>query len=323
MRRKLLVLCGVALWCLSLPLPAAAEDFPSRPIRLVVPVPPGGGLDLVGRLIAQPVSERSGQAVVVDNRSGAATNVGSDAVAKARGDGYTILINTLPLVVNPSLFAKMSYNFQTDLTPVTLVCSTPLVLVVASKMPVSNVDELIQLAKKHPGKLTYASTGYGTNLHIAAELFKQLAAIDILHVPYQGVGQALTATLTGEVDISFVTPISVSSYTSSGKLKALAVTSAKRSTALPQLPTMAEAGVTGYDFTSWYGVLAPGTTPPTIIAALNKYFVEAARSPAVVERLGAEGADIVASSPEDFRRYLNAEYERWTKLLKQAGITPQ
>jgi len=297
-----------------------AVDFPSRPVRLVVPVPPGGGLDVLARALSMKMTELMGQTLVVDNRSGASTNIGSDIVAKAQGDGYTLLINTIPLVVNPTLFGKMPFDVEKDFAPVSLVAATPAVLVVNSAVPAKSIKELIALAKSKPGKLNYASTGSGTNLHVAAELFKNLSGTSIVHVPYQGVGQALTAVLAGESDMSFVVPITVMSYVSTGRLRALAITSAKRSAVLPDLPTIAEAGVPGYEFSSWYGILAPGTTPPSVVAALNGYIVKAARSTEVTERLTKEGAEVIAGTPEQFRSYLGNELKKWPAVLKSSGI---
>ena len=290
-------------FCLVAAAPVSSQEkpFPNRPIRIIVPVPPGGGLDVMARLLSQKMGELAGQPIVVENRSGAGTNIGSEFVAKSPGDGYTLLVNTLPLVVNPTLSAKMPFDVEKDLAPVSLVYKTPAVLVVGANVPVNSVKELIALAKSKPGKLNYASTGNGTNLHIAAELFKGLTGTYIVHVPYQGVGQALTAVLSGDVDMTFVTPITVTAYLNTGKLKALAVTGSTRSPALPDLPTLAEAGVPGYEFSSWYGVFAPGTTPPAIIATLNSYVVKATRSPEISEKLLKEGGEIVAGTPAELK----------------------
>jgi len=313
---------SLAAVCAILSAPAflLGKDFPTRPVRMVVPVPPGGGLDVLARALSIKMSELMGQTLVVDNRTGASTNIGSDIVAKAPGDGYTLLINTIPLVVNPTLFAKLPFDVEKDFAPISLVAATPAVLVVNSVVPAKSIKELIALAKSKPGKLNYASTGNGTNLHVAAELFKHLSGTSIVHVAYQGVGQALTAVLGGESDMSFVVPITVMSYVSTGKLRALAITSAKRSPVLPDIPTIAEAGVPGYEFSSWYGILAPGTTPPNVVASLNSYIVKAARSPEVTERLTREGAEVIAGTPEQFKAYLRSEMAKWPAVLKSTGI---
>lgn len=301
-------------------LAATAQSYPTRPVRLIVPFPPGGSLDVVARPLAAKMSELMGQQVVVDNRSGASGNVGSEFVARAAPDGYTALINTLPLVVNPSMFSKMPFDVTRDLAPVSLLASAPFVLVVHPSVPVKTVKELVALAKSRPGKLNYASAGNGTNLHIAAELFKNLTATDIVHVPYKGGGPALTAVLAGESDLSFLSVIAAAPYIKAGRMRGIAVTTTRRSAVLPELPTVAEAGVKGYEFASWFGILVPAGTPQPIIAALNGYITKALRSPELQERLGREGTDIIASTPEELGAHLKAELARWAKVIKQAGI---
>jgi tripartite-type tricarboxylate transporter receptor subunit TctC len=282
-----------------------------------VPVPPGGIVDVVVRVLGQKMTEVMGQSVVVDNRPGASTNIGTEIVARAPGDGYTLLSNSLPLVVNPSLFPKLPFDIEKDLTPVSLVASAPYVIAAHPSVPANSVKELIALAKTKPGMLKYASAGNGTNLHVAAELFKNLSGIDIAHVPYRGGGPALTAVLGGESDLSFLALVAVLPQLNAGRLRALAITSSERSPVKPDLPTVAEAGVPGYVFTSWVGILAPATTPGKIIAAINDYIVKAMRAPGVIERFAGEGADVIANSPAQFGAQIKSELVRWAKEVKE------
>ncbi|HXF65697.1 MAG TPA: tripartite tricarboxylate transporter substrate binding protein [Burkholderiales bacterium] len=302
------------------PLAAHAQNYPTRPVRLIVPFPPGGSLDVVARPLAAKMSELMGQQVVVDNRSGASGNIGSELVARAAPDGYTALINTLPLVVNPSMFSKLPFDVTRDLAPVSLLAAAPFVLVVHPSVPAKTVKELVALAKSRPGKMNYASAGNGTNLHIAAELFKNLTATDIVHVPYKGGGPALTAVLAGESDMSFLSVIAAAPYVKAGRMRGIAVTTTRRSAVLPELPTVAEAGVKGYEFASWFAILVPAGTPQSVIAALNGFITKALRSPELQERLGREGTDIIASTPEELGAHLKAELARWARVVKQAGI---
>ncbi|MFN7086758.1 MAG: Bug family tripartite tricarboxylate transporter substrate binding protein [Burkholderiales bacterium] len=299
---------------------AQAQGYPSRPVRMVVPFPPGGSIDVLARPLAQKMSELMGQQVVVDYRSGASGNIGTEITVRAPADGYTIMITTIPLVVNPSLYAKLPFDVARDLAPVSLVAASPFVLVVHPSVPVKSVRELIALAKAQPGKLNYASAGNGTNLHVAAELFKNLTKTNIVHVPYKGGGPALAAMLGGETDLSFLGVVPATPHIKAGKMRALATTGAKRAAVLPDLPTVAEAGVKGYEFASWYGVLAPAGTPANVINTLNDHIVRALRSSDLGERFAREGAEIIASSPAQFDAHLKAELARWARVAKEAGL---
>ena len=310
------VVCGL----ISVAGHAQVRDFPNRPIRVIVPSSSGGISDMVIRLIAPKLTEIMGQSVVVENRPGASTNIGTELTAHAAGDGYTLLINSLPLVVNPSLFSKLPFNVEKDLAPVSLIVAAPYVLVVHPSVPARTVNELIVLAKAKPGALHYSSGGNGTNLHIAAELFKNLSGIDINHVPYKGGGPALISVLGSETDLSFLSPVAVLPHISTGRLRALGITSSRRSPLLPELPTVAETGVAGFEFTAWVGVLAPAATPTRIVAMLNSYFLEALRSPSLIDHFAKEGIDIVASSPVQFGAQIKSDLVRWAKVVRQSGM---
>jgi len=296
---------------------AVAQTYPHKPVRVIVPVPPGGIVDVVVRVLGQKMSEVMGQSVVVDNRPGASTNIGTEIVARAPGDGYTLLSNSLPLVVNASLFPKLPFDVEKDLAPVSLVVTAPYVIVSHPSVPAKSIRELIALAKAKPGLVKYASAGNGTNLHVAAELFKNMAGVDIVHVPYRGGGPALTAVLGGESDLSFLALVAVLPQINAGRLRALAITSSARSPVVPNLPTVTETGVAGYEFTSWVGILAPATTPAIIVAALNGYIVRAMRAPGVAERFASEGAEVVANSPAQFGAQIKTELVRWAKVVKE------
>jgi len=301
---------------------AQERDYPSRPVRMIVPVPPGGIVDVVMRVVGQKMSEVMGQTLVIDNRPGATTNIGTEIVARAPADGYTLLSNSLPLVVNPSMFAKLPFDVEKDLTPVSLIAAAPYILVSHPALPAKSLKEMIALAKAKPGTIKYSSAGNGSNLHVAAELFKVMSGTDLVHVPYRGGGPALTAVLGNEAQLSFLSLIAVAPHVQAGKLRALGITSLKRSPVLPEVPTIDESGVTGYEFSSWVGVLAPGKTPRAIVSAIHGIIEKAARSPGMGERFATEGAEIVASRPEQFREYIHTELARWAKVVKETGMRP-
>ncbi len=299
---------------------AQTRDYPVRPVRIVIPTSPGGILDVVTRLMAPKMSELMGQSLVLDNRPGASTNIGSEIVARAPGDGYTLLANSQPLVVNPSLFSKMAFDVEKDLAPVTLLTAAPYVLVVHPSVPAHSIKELLALARAKPGALNYASGGNGTNFHIAIELFKNLSGAKLTHVPYKGGGMAMASVLGGETDITIPAVASALPQIRAGRLRALAITSTRRSPLLPQAPTVAEAGVPGYEFSAWVGVLAPAITPPALVTAINGYWVKAARSPEVAARLTNDGNDVVAGTPAEFAALIKTELPRWNKVIRDSGI---
>ena len=299
---------------------AQTKEFPTRPVRVVVPVPPGGSLDVMARILSPKWGELMGQNVIIDYRPGANTIVGSEHVARAPADGYTLLISTLPFVVNPSLYPKMPFDTERDFAPVSLLGSSPFVLVVHPSVPARSVKELIALAKAHPGKLNYSSAGNGSNLHVAAELFKNLTGTNIVHVPYGGGGPALIAILNGEAGVSFLSLVAVTGHVANGRMRALGLTRAKRSKAMPNLPTIAEQGVTDYEFGAWFGVYAPAATPAPVIKALNDAITRALRDPVVAERFDKEGAEIVGSSPDELAKHVKSELALWAKVVKSAGL---
>ena len=315
MLRRSLVL---SLLSFALALPAAAQT--GRPVRIVVPYPPGGSVDVVARVLAQAMTAAAGANVIVDNRPGASGNIGTELVARAAGDGTTILAQTLPFAVNPSLFRTVPYDPVKDFQPISVLASSPSILVVHPSVPAKSLKELTDLARTQPGKLNYSSAGNGTNLHIPAELMKSLARIDIVHVPYQGGGPAMTAVLSGEVQISFPNIVPAVPQIHANAIRPIAVTGTQRSSSLPDVPTMTEAGLPGYDFTTWWVIMAPGSTPAATVASLNQQVTQAMRSAPVVERMNKEGAEVVASKPEETGAFIRSEVTKWADVIKAAGI---
>ncbi len=300
--------------------PVCAQPYPNRPIRLIVPFPPAGGADVIARTIGQKLTEALGQPVVIDNRAGAGGIIGVGIAAKAAPDGYTLLMAPSgPMVVQPSLQAKLSYDPSKDFAPISQITTTPLILVVHPSLPVKSVKALIQLAKASPGTLNFASVGKGGSSHLAAEMFMMMTAINMVHVPYKGLSPSLTALLSGEVQLMFASP-AILPQVRSGKLRPLAVTSAKRSQALPEVPTIAESGVPGYETGSWYGMLAPAGTPRAIIDRLNREIVKILLEPELKKSLALEGAEPVGNSPGEFAEYIRLELARWARTIKQASI---
>lgn len=299
---------------------AQQRDFPQRPVRIVVPVPPGGSVDAVSRLLAPKMTDSLGQAVVIDNRGGASTNIGMEMVARAPADGYTLLANTLPLVANPALFPKLTFSPLKDFAPISLVVTGPSIIVAHPSVPVRNVKELIALAKARPGTINYSSSGAGTLTHLGAELFKYVTATNMVHVAYKGGGPALAAAMAGECDVTFQTPLAAAAQVKAGRLRALAVTSAQRLALMPEIPTVAESGYPNFEFQSWVGILAPAATPAPLVKLLNENIVKAARAPDVTDRFAREGADVVASTPEHFRKVIAAETAVWDKVIREMGI---
>jgi tripartite-type tricarboxylate transporter receptor subunit TctC len=322
MFRKCLIIFAAAFAVIAGP-HASAQSYPARAVRVIVPFAPGGSLDVVGRVVFDRMSQLMGQQVVMDFRPGASGSIGTELAARATPDGYTLLLNTLPLVVNPSLFRKLPFDVAKDLAPVSLIGSAPFVLVVHPSLPAKTVKDLVALAKAQPGKLNYASAGIGTNLHVAAELFKNLSKTDIVHIGYKGGGPALVATLSGETGLSFLSIPAALPHMQTGRLRALATTGAKRTPSLPNLPTVAEGGVPGYEFSSWWGVLAPAGTPANVIGTFQDYVVKAAKSPEVSKRFADEGVETIASTPEQFGAHIKRELARWAKVVKDNHIEPQ
>ena len=319
-KRLLALIALLLLAAASVAAEAQKQLFPTRPIRIIVPFPAGGSVDEAMRIFSPRLAEMTGQNVIIDNRPGAAGNLGTVIAARAAPDGHTILATTLPLVVNPGLYSNLEYDVMRDFTPVSLLAAAPFVMVVHPGVPAKSVREFISYVRARPGELNYASAGSGTNLHVAAELFKNLAKLKIVHVPYKGGGPALAAMLGGETQVSFIGILPAVQNIRSGRLRALGVTALKRSPGLPDLPTIAESGLPGYEFTSWYGVLAPRAVPAARAAALNGHFRNALRHAETEERFARAGADIIASSPQEFASHLRAELSKWEKVVREAGL---
>jgi len=300
--------------------PAQAQTYPAKALRLVVPFPPGGGTDIIARTLGDRMAADLGQPVIIDNRPGAGTMIGDDNIAKSAPDGYSLLIATFAHAVNPSLQTKVPFNTEKDFAPVALVGRSPNVLVVNPNKPFKNVADVLAFAKANPGKLTFGSFGNGTSAHLAGELFKNLARVDMVHVPYKGSAPALTDLLGGQIDMMFTTVASVAQYIKSNRLRALAVTSAQRSAAYPNLPTIAEAGVPGYAAESWYGIYVPAGTPAPIVARLNQSVHAAVKTEAFKSRIEEEGLMVSSGTPEELAKYVQAEEIRWAKVVKEAHI---
>jgi len=299
---------------------ATAQTYPERPVRLIVPWPPGGSVDTTARYIHEQLGKELGQPIVIDNRSGATGNIGTEAVARAKPDGYTLLINTITIATAPALFPSLPFDVAKDFAPISVVARAPHLLIVNNNVPAKSVRELVALLRASPGKLSYSSAGNGTNFHIAAELFKELSQTYALHVPYRGGGPALLDTISGQVDFSFPSLTAGLPQATAGRVRALAVTSAARSPAIPDLPTIAEAGLPGYEFTSWQLVLAPAGTPREIVARIHRGIVQTMKSPQVLERYAREGTIPMSTSPEEAAAFLKAEIARWTKIIRERGI---
>lgn len=297
-----------------------AQTYPDRPIRLVIPFPPGGGSDITGRTIAQKLGEALGQQVVADNRGGAGGNVGTDIVAKAVPDGYTICMALSgPFSINGSLLGKLPFDPLKDFALITLAGATPNLLVAHPSLAAHTVKELIALAKASPGKINFASSGLGTPAQLAGELFNTMAGVKLVHVPYKGASPALTDLLAGQVQLMFSTMPPSLPQVKAGKLKAIAVTSAKRSVTTPELPTIAEAGLPGFEAITWYGMAAPAGTPPAIVKKLNAEVVKLLHLPDVKERLLATGTEASGTTPEEFATYIKSETVKWAKVIKASG----
>jgi len=300
---------------------AAENTYPSRPVRLIAPFSAGGGVDIVARLVAQRLSEKWGQQVVVDNRTGATGIIGTDLAAHATPDGYTLLMgNAATHAVNVSLFKKLPYDAIRDFVPITLVGRVPEMLVVHPALPASSVQELIALAKSKPGELTFGSAGSGSPPHLAGELFQSLAKIRLVHIPYKGSAPALTDLIAGQINMYFSNILSAVPYVKGGRLRGLGVTSAKRSVVAPDIPAIAEAGLPGYEDYNWYGVLAPKGTPKAIVDKLHTDIVHVVKSTDVEDRLTKDGAEVIANTPAEFAKFIREEIQKYAQIIKQSGL---
>ena len=318
MRR--LALAAAAMLCLAGPIAHAAESYPQRPIRLIVSFGTGGSVDLVARLVGQKLSEAWHQQVVIDNRPGAGGNLSAEIAARAAPDGYTLYMSSASLVVNVSLYRKVGYDPVRDFSPVTLLASAQNVLVSHPALPAKSVSDLIALARKSPGKINYASTGSGTSGHLAMELFKSMARIDLTHIPYKAVGQAQVDLIAGQVSLWFPTIPGALPHIKSGRMSALGVSGSNRSPALPDVPTIAEAGVPGFNAVTWYPVLAPARTPAAIVEALNRQLVAILNTREVREQLLQTGVEPIGSTPAQLADHIRSELSKWAKVIKTAGV---
>ena len=299
---------------------ALAQGYPAKPVKVVVPYPPGGPTDIVARVVSQKLSEQTGQQFLVENRPGAGGNIGADAVAKAPADGYTLLVATTAHAINPSLFKNLNYQLLKDFVPISQLTSGPLVIVVNPGLPAKNVAELIALAKAKPGELSFASSGNGQSTHLSAELFSSMAGVKMNHVPYKGSAPALTDVMGGQAALMFDTMLSAMPHVKSGKLRALAVTGAKRSPAAPELPTVAET-LPGYEAIAWNNLLAPAGTPKEVIAKLSSELKKVLDQPDVRERFAAQGFAATWTTPEASTAFMQSEVDKWAKVVKASGAT--
>ena len=302
---------------------SAQAKWPTRFVRLVVPFPPGGGTDAIARVIAVKLSAIWGHEMVIENKGGGATSIGTDMVVKAEPDGHTVLLQSVPLSVNKFLFASLPYDPIADLAPVSLICDYPNVMAVPMSSPAKTVREFIDRAKANPGKITYASSGYGTSVHLSGELFKRMAGIELQHIPYRGAGPAFNDLIPGRVDVMFNNVGSVVPFIRGGKLRALGVTSLQRNPALPEVPTVSEAGVPGFNVTGWYGFFAPGKTPSDIVAKFHADTVAALADPTIRQRLDQLGVGVIGSTPAELGAFLKSEMDKWGPIIKSAGIKVQ
>jgi tripartite-type tricarboxylate transporter receptor subunit TctC len=322
--RRRFALGGLALAAAAaaLPLTATAQAYPSKPVTIVVPFAAGGTTDILARVIGQALTKELGQSVIVDNRAGAGGNIGAAIAAKASADGHTLLMGTVGThAINQSLYKKLPFDPVKDFAPLTRVAMVPNLLVANPGKPYKNVKELIAYAQANPGKVNFGSSGSGSSIHLSGELFNSLAKVDMVHVPYKGSSPAVTDLLGGQIDIMFDNMPSAIQHVRSGKLRPLAVTTAKRSPELPDVPTIAEAGVPGYEATSWFGMFAPAATPAPIVARLNEALVKVLADPEVKKKLAEQGAEPYAEKPEQFAAFIRNESEKWSKVVKASGAS--
>ncbi len=298
------------------------QTYPAKPIRLIVPFPPGGSNDIVGRMVAVQLGEPLGQSVVVDNRGGAGDTIGTDLAAKAAPDGYTLLLVSVAHAFNPAMYKKLSYDPEKSFTPIGLIAAGPVALTVHPSVPAASVKELIALVKARPGHFNYATAGVGSFQHLASELFKLQAGLDMVHIPYKGGGPAMMDTIAGQAHINMASLIQVIPHAKSGKLRLLATSGTKRSSVFPDVPTVAEA-VPGYDATNWWGLVAPAGTPQPVVSKLHLELENLLKSDETKKRLENEGADVIRMDPAEFGRFMAAETLKWAKVVKEAGITAE
>jgi len=314
-------LAALACFALAAPLPgAAAEAYPSKPVRMIVAVPPGGPADILARLVGPPLTVALGQTVVIDNRPGANGNIAYEMAARAVPDGYTFVLAAAGVVINPSLYREVRYDPLRDFAAITHGISVPNILIVHPSVAANSVSELVALAKSRPGKLAFASAGNGTTGHLALELFKQRAGIDVVHVPYKGGGPALAEVVAGQVQALFSLALAATQQVKAGKVRALAISSGKRSAVAPGLPTVAELGFPGYEVVGWFGWLAPAKTPREIVSRLNSEIVKALNMPEVRERLLSQSSEPVGNSPKEFGAFVKSENEKWAAVIKRGNI---
>jgi tripartite-type tricarboxylate transporter receptor subunit TctC len=322
MRSFLSLLTRAVVVLFALAASAAADDYPNRPVRLIIPFPPGGSNDVVGRLVAKQLSEKLGQQVFVDNRAGAGGVLGTQAASSAAPDGYTLLVISIAHAVNPSLY-KLEYDPIKSFMPVAILATGPNVLVVNPELKVTSVKELLALAKEKPGELNYASAGVGSFQHLGGELFKLMAGVNIVHVPYKGGGPAMQDVIGGQVKIMFSSLIQTTPFIKSGQLRPLGTGGATRSAVLPDVPTIAEAGVPGYVAENWWGILAPAGTPAPIVEKLNRDVQAALKAPELQAQFAREGASSVEMSSAEFGEYIKTEMSKWSRVVREGGITTQ
>jgi len=315
MRKRIVLVLG-----LLAALPAWAQDWPAKPVRFIVPYPPGGGTDVIARIVQHPLSEALGQAIVIENRGGAGGAVGTEAAARSAPDGYTFLFTLSSHTINPLLY-KLNFDVERDFTPVSLIVSVPQLIATQPDAPIKSMQDVVAMAKAHPGSLNFASVGNGTPAHIAGELLKLRTGIDIVHIPYKGGGPAIADTLGGQVSMAIVSMPAAMAHVRAGKLRALAVTTLRRNPGAPEIPTVAEAlNIPDYEVDSWYAMFAPAKTPPEIVARMQKEIARAVQLPDVKPKLLEQGADPVGSTPEELDRVVKSELRRWAEVIREAKI---
>ena len=315
----ILLRCCIISALIAVSAPVQGQAYPSGPVRVILPFPAGGGVDTMGRIVAQKLTEDLGKSFVIENRGGANGNIGTELAAKSPKDGYTLLVTGAGFVTNPSLYARTGYDPVRDFEPISLLSLAPNVLVVHPSVPVKSVTELVSLAKGRPGQVQYGSAGSGSTPHLAAELFKSMAGVDIVHVPYRGTGPAVIGLLSGEISVMFLPTTNAVSQVKAGRVRGLAATSAARLAVLPELPTVAESGLKGYESSQWYGMLAPAGTAEDILNGLNSQLAATMRSQEMKQRLAADGVVPVGSTRGEFAAHIKSEIAKWARVIKQSG----